>query len=160
MTVVPTRRMEQSVFRTIVEMANEMDYHEKRIQNLKEVKRHIETIVRIPNHQPRLNTRVLRSVYAKPTKGHDHFTEPFQWKNREFRVAVYMEYERHQNNGDGRVREKGIITLSPQYKSFGNSWRDTHRLIWVRGEYHTLEEFHTILEGLTRGAVDLFWCHF
>lgn len=155
MTAIVPRRMEQSVFRTIVEMANEMDYHEKRNKNLELIAQRIRDI---PHLHPRLNTHALRSLHAKPTKGHDHFTVPFYWKNREWRVAVYMEYERYENDA-GKVREKGIITLSPQYKPFGNPWREAHRLIWVRREYTTREEFPAILEELTRGAVDLFWLH-
>lgn len=156
MTAIAPRRMEQSIFKTIVEMANEMNYHQEREDNLKRIAQHIQDI---PHIHSILNTGNLRSLHAKPTKGHDHFTKPFKWANREYRVAVYMEYARYEDE-QGKVREKGIVTMSPQYKPDGSDiWREVHRLIWVRKEYLTLEEFPNIMENLTRSAVELFWLH-
>ena len=135
--------MEQSIFKTIVEMANEMDYADKRQENINLIVQRMNEMV----VESRLDTRTnLRSLTVKPTQGHDHYTEPFLVRNNLLRVACYMEYERYLNENN-KVRELGVVTLSIQRPLF-DKWTCSHRLVYSRKEYHSREEFQPVLEDL------------
>lgn len=145
-----TRRMEQSIFKTIVEMANEMDYADKRQKNT-------DWVFEIMNRTPvetRLDTRAnLRSLTAKPTDPHKHETSTFRWKGRPYRLTFCMKYQRFLNENN-RVRERGRCHVLIREKQ-----RDgTYTIVFDYGEasyiwYYDNKTFNEALETLKQRLI-------
>lgn len=131
-----SRAIGKDVFKTIVEMANEMDFAEKRDTDFRNARITLEAT--LPQVQTTLNPRVLRKL-DMTRKGEDYFTEPFTVRGVSYRFAIFLEYKRYRDEA-GKVREGGIITISPQGKR-GGDWRCLHRMIYSRGEYKHVNDF-------------------
>ena len=144
----PSRRMEQSIFKTIVQMANEMDYADKRDRDL----RNARTILMDmdPQVQTTLNPRVLRNIHIT-RKGEDYVTEPFLYRGISLRFAIFMEYSRYRDYA-GKVREGGIIIISPQVKR-GGGYHCLHRMMFSRRVYNRIDEFPKIYLDAVHGAL-------
>jgi len=143
-----SRAIGKEVFKTIVEMANEMDYAEKRDRDWGNARNTLEAI--LPQVQTTMNPRILRKIDIA-RKGEDYFTEPFTIRGVSYRFAIFMEYKRYRDNA-GKVREGGIITISPQGKRYGD-WRCLHRMMFSRREYYHRDEVPTKLNECKTGVI-------
>jgi hypothetical protein len=144
--------MEQSIFITIVKMANEMDYEDKCHENLERAQVFLEGF--IPHVRTTLKTGILRNM-ASAYSGKDNYSDVFMWRGRPIRFAIYMEYRQYIDAG--KIREEGIMTLTPQKHNKNlRGYYDT-KGVYARRVYRTMEEFQEKLTDIIHGVRCMMW---
>jgi len=136
------------VFKTIVTMAYEMDWADKRDADVTKVKELLEEYV--PRIQTTLKTGNLRNInMVRP--GKDYHTEPITFKGCPLRFAIFMEYRRYIDDR-GKVREEGVITFSPQ-RYHSNVRMFCCERPFSRRTYRSTADFTVILPELIHGSL-------
>lgn len=138
------------IFKTIVTMAYEMDYADKRDADVTKVKELLEDYM--PRVRTTLKTGNLRNInMSRP--GMDYYTEPITFKGRPLRFAIFMEYKRYIDGG--KVREEGVITVSPQ-RYHSNSRMFCCVRHFSRRTYRSIADFTSKLPELIHDSLSSY----
>jgi len=148
-----SRFIGQEVFKTIVEMAYEMEYHVRAEEEFNVARDELITLLDKVKKSNR-NTRVLRRINGKTTKWSCFDSELWMAKGKKHHHQLFIDYKRYVDS-QGKVRERETFTLDVT----GCGWigRKT-RMIMDHEEKRPFDEMKEILAmNYLAGFAYYFW---